>query len=270
MAVTATAALVGVATVDPPRPPLSGAGWNNPYGDPEWVGDVDWYRRYQLRAVGSAGEISTTVNWELYDGTVPFKTNADLATATAGAVASPYGAIINNSNTWTVWVSTGVAAAGQAKYRDTGQTPLVTLRANGPAVQVLLGPARKIGDPAVTWTIAAFAPGAGKLPSATTTQVVQNVAPYAQPTSVTVSGTATISTPGGTTNLTAVVAPGTAPQQVTWSTNSETLATVVSTGPLTAKVTALKNGSPIVYASAPGKPIVRSTGTTITITGQAS
>jgi hypothetical protein len=272
MAITATAALVDVATVEPPRPPRH-AGWNNPYGDPDWIKDIDWYRRYHLRLIGTAGEVGGIVNWELYDGSIPFKTNAELAGTTAGAITAgttPFGAIVNNSDTWSIWVFTGLIGAGQVKYKDTKQNPLVTLRANGPSVQVLLGPARKVGDPAVTWTLAAFLPGAGKIPTRTLTQTVQNVAAYAQPATVTVTGTATISTAGGTTTLTATVAPGGAFQRVLWSSSNETLATVASSGNLTGVVTALKNGTAVITATAPGNPLVKSTGTSVVITGQAT
>jgi Bacterial Ig-like domain (group 2) len=270
MAITATAALVDVATVEPPRP-AKHAGWDNPYGDPDWIKDIDWYRRYHLRLLGSAGEVGSIVNWELYDSTIPFKTNAELAGTTAGAITAgttPFGAIVNNSDTWTVWVFTGLIGAGQVKYRNTGQVPLVTLRANGPSVQVLLGPAKKVGDPATTWTIAAFLPGAGKIPTKTLTQTVQNVAAYAQPTSATVAGTATISTPGGTTTLTATVAPAGAAQRVVWTSSNDVVASVASSGALTGIVTAAKNGTVVITAVAPGNPVVKSTGTTITVTGQ--
>jgi hypothetical protein len=178
---------------------------------------------------GRFGEVGTIVNWELYDGTVPFKTNAELAATTAGAITpgtTPFGTFVNNSDTWTVWVFTGNVGAAQVKYINTGQVPLVTLRANGPAVQVLLGPARVVGAPAVTWTIAAFVPGAGKIPTKTLTQGAERRPMPSRPRSR--CPAATISTLGGTTTLTAVVAPAGAGQLVRWTSSDDTKATVAS------------------------------------------
>jgi hypothetical protein len=171
MTVTASATLVATVTADPARP-AGHAGWNNPYGDPAWISDIDWYRRVQLVATGSAGEVGSIVNWELYDDTIPFKTAADITAATAGSVASPYGAVINHTTTWTVWATTGVATAAAAKYTDTGVAAFSKLRANNPRVQVLLGNRKKVGAADQVWTVALFLPGAGRIPSATTTITV--------------------------------------------------------------------------------------------------
>jgi hypothetical protein len=224
MAVTATAALVKTFSGDPPRPP-GHAGWNNPSGDIDWIPDIDFYRRVRLACSGNAGEDTRTVNWECYDGTVPFKTNAELASTTAGTTASPFGALVNNSDTWTIWATTGVATAGQAKYYDTKQMPVSTLRANGQTVQVLLGPAKKIGADAVTWNIAAFLPGSGRTPSAKTTVTVT---PPARATGVSVLPTTRTQVQGGlTASVAATVAPANALNKtVVWSSSNKAVVTV--------------------------------------------
>ena len=265
MAVTATSTLVELLTTDPARPPGHN-GWNNPYGDPHYIEDVDWYRRVQLVATGSAGEVSTTVNWEVLDPVIPVRTTAQINALADGTV----GALINNTTTWTIWAYTGVNVAGQA-YKDTGTPPVCFLRANGPRVQVLLGPAKAIGGPSVTYTIGAFAPGAGKVPSAQTTQVVNPRATFDQPTSVTVSGTATITSPATTTVLTATVVPAGAAQVVTWTSSDPTKATVASTTATTGTVTAVGgasgNGTTVIKAVALGNSSIQSTGTTVTVSG---
>jgi len=175
MAVTALATIVNALAGDITRPGYTGAtnmGWNNRVGDPSWISDYDYYRRVQLVAQGTLGEVGAVVNWELYDDTVPFKTPTDITNATAGAAASPYGTVINHTGTWTVWATTGVATATAPKYYDTKRAAISRLRANGPRVQLLLGDRKKVTGSATTWTIAAFLPGAGKIPSATTTFVV--------------------------------------------------------------------------------------------------
>lgn len=175
MAVTATAALVSTYAGDAARPGYSAPnqGWNNRVGDPSWIPDIDWYRRVKLEAVAGAGEDVRTVNWECYGPTIPFKTQAEIDATTAGAVASPLGTVLNNSTTWTVWVTTGVATAGQPKYKDTKTPPVSELRANGQRVQVILGKKKMAIGTTETYTVAAFLPLAGKMPTATATVIVQ-------------------------------------------------------------------------------------------------
>jgi hypothetical protein len=270
MAVTVTSVIVKPLTTDPARtaggaPDKTGhAGWANAYGDPSWIADVDWYRRYQLRCTGSAGEVGTIVNWEVLNPAVPTRTTAQINALADGTV----GNLINNTTTWTIWSYTGVNVAGQA-YKDTKTSPVCFLRANGPAVQVLLGPPRKIGDPSVTYTIGAFLPGGGKVPAGQTTQAVQARATYDQPTSISVSpASATITSPATTTTLTATVSPGTALQAVTWTTDKSTYVTVASATALTATVTAVggagNNGVTVVKAVAVGNSSIQSSGTNVT------
>ena len=175
MAITVSAALVSTLVADAARPGYSAPnmGWNNRVGDPHWIADIDWYRRVQLSCTGNAGEVITTVNWEVADPTIPMKTAADITAATAGSVASPYGATINHIGTWTVWVTTGVATAAQPKYTDTGRPVVSLLRANGPRVQVVLGKKKLAVGTTETYTVAAFLPGAFKVPTGTATVVVQ-------------------------------------------------------------------------------------------------
>jgi hypothetical protein len=210
MAVTATAVRVPFVP-GPTRPPVH-AGWNNPAGDPPpWIADTDWYRRIQLTATGAAGEVGSIVNWEILDPTIPVKTTAQINALADGAT----GALINNTTTWTIWAYTGTNVAGQA-YRDTRSAPVSFLRANGPRVQVVLGPQKKIGDAAVTYNVYAFLPGAGKTPSATTTVAVQNINPVAV-TGVTVDKP-TVALATGSTTITATVAPaGATVKGVRWS-----------------------------------------------------
>jgi len=85
-------------------------------------------------------------------------------------------------------------------------------------------------------------------------------------TAISITGTATITTLSGTTQLTATTTPATpSVSLLTWKSSNTALATVDSTG----KVTALKNGTVTITASATDTSGVTQT-TTITITGQAS
>lgn len=164
MAVTVTAKRVLEFTGDGPRP-AGHAGWNNPVGDPDWIPDVDWYRRYQLEVVEDdpTKGVPTTANWEIFDGTIPFKTVDEIK-----ALDDPSeGVFINVLSTWSVWTYTGINEAGKA-YADTGTRCVATLRANGLRPVVLLGPARKYADLSNNpehFTVYAFLPGAGSTPS---------------------------------------------------------------------------------------------------------
>ena len=249
MAVTATAALVSTFSGDAARPP-GHAGWDNPSGDPDWVPDIDYYRRVQLACTGSAGEVGTTVNWEIYDGTIPFKTNAELATATAGTTASPFGALVNNSDTWTIWATTGSSAGATAKYYDTKSPLITTLRANGPRVQVLLGSAKKLGAAATTWTIAAFLPGAGRLP---TTTINFTTTPPARATGVSVSPTTRSQVQGGTAaSINSTVAPANAlNKSVVWTSSNKAVVTVTPSG--------VTQGQGVTMTGVPGTATITAT-----------
>lgn len=82
-------------------------------------------------------------------------------------------------------------------------------------------------------------------------------------TSVTVNGASTITTDGGTTQLTATVAPDVLNDNVTWTSSNTAVATVDSTG----KVTALTNGTVTITATSVQTPAVSGT-KSITITNQ--
>jgi uncharacterized protein YjdB len=237
MAVTATASLVGVPALDPGRPP-NHAGWNNPGGDPEWFPDVDVYRRVQLACTGSAGEVGSIVNWELYDDKFSFKTTAQINALADGTT----GVFINNTTTRTVWAYTGTNVAGSA-YADTKAKWIATLRANGPRVQVLLGPKRKIGDPSVNWRVEAFLPGSFGVPSGTANI---DIIPPAAVTGVTVAPPTASVAVGATTQLTETVAPvGAINKAVTWKSSDVTKAVVVGDG----QVLGVAIGSAVITAT---------------------
>jgi uncharacterized protein YjdB len=86
-------------------------------------------------------------------------------------------------------------------------------------------------------------------------------------TGITISGTATITTAGGTTQLNATIAPSNASvKTVIWTSSDKTIAKVNAN---TGLVTALKNGTVIITATATDTSEITQT-QTITITGQAS
>jgi uncharacterized protein YjdB len=82
-------------------------------------------------------------------------------------------------------------------------------------------------------------------------------------TSVTVTGSATITTDNGTTQLTATVAPDVLNDNVTWTSSNNAVATVDSNG----KVTALTNGTVTITATSVQTPTVSGT-KSITISNQ--
>lgn len=170
MAVTVTATQVDDA-----------AGWVTA-GDRDWVPDVNYYRRFHLSCVGSAGEVGTIVNWEIYDSVaVPFQANA--ATVTVQEEDGTYTdatapAYLNNRATNTVWVRNATAAdAGVPYYSETGQPWVSSLRANGPEVNVELPVSLSWGDTdtkTATFEIAAYLPGGGRVPAGTVSKTVTN------------------------------------------------------------------------------------------------
>lgn len=85
----------------------------------------------------------------------------------------------------------------------------------------------------------------------------------ADATSVTVTGASTITTDGGTTKLTATVAPDVLNDNVTWTSSNTAVATVDSTG----TVTALTNGTVTITATSVQTPTVSGT-KSITISNQ--
>jgi uncharacterized protein YjdB len=240
MAVTATAVRVPVNSGGS-RPPGHN-GWNNPGGDPPpWITDVDWYRRVKLTVAGAPD--ARIVNWECFDGTIPLKTQAEIDALADGAS----GALINNTTDWTLWAYTGANVAGKA-YRPTGQRAMSTLRANGNNVQVLLGPARKLnaGVPTVTWTITAYLPGQGKLPSAQTTFAVQYTTVAV--TGVTVPATLVLAT--GSTSITATVAPaGATFKGVSWTTSSAAAVSIADPNVNPVTVTRVAPGAATITAT---------------------
>lgn len=82
-------------------------------------------------------------------------------------------------------------------------------------------------------------------------------------TSVTINGLSTITTDGGTIQLTATVAPDVLDDNVTWTSSDVTKATVSSTG----KVTAISNGTVTITATSVQTPTVSGT-KSITISNQ--
>lgn len=157
------------------------AGWTA-VGDPHWVPDVGYYRRFILSCTGSAGEVGTVVNWEIYDSkAVPFAANAATVTVQAtggtytGATAPAY---LNNRNTNTIWVRNAKAQDGGAPYyAETGQPWVSALRANGPLVTVEMPVSFKWGSGVVdtaTFEAAAYLPGGGRVPVGTASITVNN------------------------------------------------------------------------------------------------
>jgi len=170
MTVTVTANLVDTA-----------AAWVTA-GDRDWVPDTSYYRRFHLSCTGSAGEVGTIVNWEIYDSTaVPFQANASTVTvqATGGTyTAATAPAYLNNRATNTVWVRTAKAAdAGAPYYAETGSPWVSALRANGPEVNVELPaslPWGAAGSKTTNFEIAAYLPGSGRVPAGTVSKTVTN------------------------------------------------------------------------------------------------
>lgn len=170
MAVTVTATQVD-----------NGSGWVAS-GDKDWVPDVGYYRRFHLSCSGSAGEVGTIVNWEIYDSTaVPFVANAATVTvqATGGTyTAATAPAYLNNRNTNTVWVRNAKAAdAGAPYYAETGSPWVSVLRANGPEVNiempVILGWGTTNAK-TTTFEVAAYLPGGGRTPAGSAAVTVRN------------------------------------------------------------------------------------------------
>lgn len=157
------------------------SGWIT-VGDKDWVPDVNYYRRFHLSCTGSAGEVGTIVNWEIYDSVaVPFVANAATVTVQAtggtytGATAPAY---LNNRNTNTVWVRNAKAQDGGVPYyAETGQAWVSTLRANGPEVNIEMPITYGWGAAnakTTTFEVAAYLPGGGRAPAGTATVTVKN------------------------------------------------------------------------------------------------
>lgn len=158
------------------------AGWTA-VGDPHWVPDVGYYRRFVLSCSGpevaAAGHI---VNWEIYDSkAIPFVANAATVTvqATGGAYTDADApAFLNNKNTQTIWVRNAKAPdAGAPYYTETGTPWVSSLRANGPRVTVELPVSFKWAEEVVdtaTFEVAAYLPGGGKVPAGYDTITVNN------------------------------------------------------------------------------------------------
>lgn len=264
MAVTATATLARPLAKDAARPP-GHAGWNNPVGDPHYNADVDWYRRVRLALLGDAGEYINIVNWELFDGTVPMKATTDITAGAAytGTTASPFGPLVNNTTTWTVWATNNLATANTAKYYNTGRAPVSTLRANGQRTIVVLGNQKKVGDAATVWSVYAFLPGAFKVPTASTTISIENKS-FDIATGVTIISADWSAAPGSVANLAATVAPGTASQTVFWSSQNDAVAVVTDARTGAAKITGV--GTTTITATSVTNPTISDT---MAVTGTA-
>lgn len=171
MAVTVTATLVDDAST-----------WTAK-GDPHWVPDITYYRRFLLECSGpeviAAGHI---VNWEIFDATaVPFVTNAATVTvqATGGTyTAATAPAFLNNRNTNTVWVRNAKAAdAGAPYYDETGKPWVSSYRANGNRTQIELPVTlawAAAGTKTQNFEVVAYLPGGGRVPAGTVTKTVSN------------------------------------------------------------------------------------------------
>jgi hypothetical protein len=170
MAVTVTATQIDDAS-----------GWTA-QGDRDWVPDVSYYRRFALKCSGSAGEVGSVVNWEIFDSsTIPFVENA--ATVTVQATNGTYTdaddpAFLNNRATNTIWVRNEKAADDGAPYYSETGTPWVSaLRANGPQVVVEIPTTMAWGVTDAeeqTFEIAAYLPGGGRVPAGTASITVRN------------------------------------------------------------------------------------------------
>ena len=94
--------------------------------------------------------------------------------------------------------------------------------------------------------------------------IVEDTIPPTPITSIAVTPTTgTISTPGGTLQLTATATPAGANQNVTWSSSAPTIATVNATG----LVTALADGNVVITAKSTSDP-TKSATASIDVTGQ--
>ena len=264
MTINATATLARAVATDVARPP-GHAGWNNPVGDPHYNSDIDWYRRVTLNLVPTAGEYINIVNWEIFDGTIPFKVTTDITAGSAftGTTPAPFGPLVNNLTTWTIWASNGSITASTAKYTDTGRALVSTLRSNGREVTLLLGNSKAVGDAATTWTAYAFLPGAFKVPTATATITLQNVVnnPATGVTIVTAPWTAAI---GATSNLAATVQPAGSSQTVTWTSKNDAVVTVAARSGA-ARITGV--GATTVVATSMTNPTISAS---LAVTGTAS